>query len=563
MNIMCISARREAECNNLLDKYVTFMEKNDTYSLENILYTLQVGRKSYEYRWAATYDTAEEYVAALKGENLKCVKIGKNVKAKNNIIFAFAGQGSQYVGMGKELYEQNEIYKKHFDECADLLLNILKKDIRTIIFNSNNEEQLKQTEIAQPTIFSVEYALAKTLMDMGIKPKALIGHSLGEYTVACIAGVFELQDALRIVCKRGEMMQSCEKGSMLSVKLTEEEIRSKLLEGVEIAAINTSNLIVVAGKEEAISKQQALLEQEGVECRKLATSHGFHTAMIEPALEKLQYEIENTQTNMPQISYVSNLTGTWIDNKVQDVKYWLDHARNTVRFAQSSKFLLEKFADAIILEVGPGRTMTSLMRKSEAWSQKHKAVLFLDNKGNENELKQFYSGLMELWVSGVNINWNNYYKDKKMKRVPLPTYCFKKEVHILETKYQQETENISPVEVAKGQEVTCKEVTDSRENISTVYVEAEGEIEIRLVEFLERLLGVQPIGRYDNFFELGGNSMLATQVISWINNEYPINITMQDFFETSTVAELGEVINNLIMEVIGNLSLEELMNIVK
>lgn len=234
---------------------------------------------------------------------------------------------------------------------------------------------------------------------------------------------------------------------------------SILLEGVEIAAINTSNLIVVAGKEEAISKQQALLEQEGVECRKLATSHGFHTAMIEPALEKLQYEIENTQTNMPQISYVSNLTGTWIDNKVQDVKYWLDHARNTVRFAQSSKFLLEKFADAIILEVGPGRTMTSLMRKSEAWSQKHKAVLFLDNKGNENELKQFYSGLMELWVSGVNINWNNYYKDKKMKRVPLPTYCFKKEVHILETKYQQEAENISPVEVAKQELEVLKNQT--------------------------------------------------------------------------------------------------------
>lgn len=559
MNIMCLSARRESACNNIINKYKVFLETHDTINLENVLYTLQTGRKSYEYRWAAVCESREDYIKALKGENFKHVRIGKLVKKNNDIVFAFAGQGSQYLGMGKIFYQNNYLYKKYFDECADILLDILKDDVRKIIFEQDDERVIAQTNIAQPLIFSVEYSLAKTLMDLGIKPKALIGHSLGEYSAACIAGVFALKDALRIVCRRGEMMQRCETGAMLSVRIGEEEIKGRLLDGIEMAAVNAKDMCVVAGKSQDIVRQQRVFESEEIGCEILATSHGFHSFMIEPALDELKYEIENTKLSQPQIPYVSNLTGTWIkEEQVKDVNYWIQHARKMVKFREASNCILSNIPNAIIVETGPGRTMASLISKSDNWSDKNKKVLLLYNSGREHELRQFYSGIMELWVNGVDINWNSYYKGQGMKKVSLPTYCFERDTHILRTKYQNYNSIEYKTEINELYESSNVAIENNRNNISTVYEKPKGHIEINLAGFLEKLLGIKNIGRYDNFFELGGNSMLATQVISWINNQYPINITMTEFFEKSTICELADIVNEMLMEVLDNMSLEEL-----
>lgn len=559
MNVMCLSARKESVCNNIIDKFKVFFKTHDNINMDDVLYTLQVGRKNFEYRWAAVCETKEDFIRSLAGEDLKSVKMARMVKKNSNIIFAFAGQGSQYVGMGKMLYQNNCLYKKYFDECADILLNILKDDIRKIIFEQEDDEVLAQTRITQPVIFSVEYSLAKTLIDMGIKPRALIGHSLGEYTAACIADVFCLKDALRIVCKRGGMMQKCEAGSMLSVGLSEKNIRNRLIENIEIAAVNAEDMCVIAGRSQDVMRQQEILESEGIGCKKLATSHGFHTMLVEPALEELRNEIENTKLNQPQIPYVSNLTGAWIEGRqAVDVNYWLQHARRTVKFTEASNCILSTFQEALVLEVGPGRTMTSLIRKASNWSNKCRTTLFLANNGEENELKQFYNGLAELWISGVDINWNNYYRGRKMKKVPLPSYCFERDTHILNAKYQNYNlvENYS--ESNEEYEVDSTLFEKSRRNISAIYEEPKGDIEINLTNFLGKLLGIKNIGRYDNFFELGGNSMLGTQVISWVNNQYPVNMTMNQFFEKSTVCELAEAINAMLMEMLEGLSLEEM-----
>ena len=281
----------------------------------------------------------------------------------------FPGQGAQHVGMGRELYRHEGLFREQVDYCCEYLKQHLGFDLRDVLYPSEeNTDQaavrLKQTSVTQPALFVVEFALARVWMSWGVKPRAMIGHSIGEYVAACLAGVLTLEDALALVALRGKLMQSLPEGAMLSVALSEDELRGLLSPQLSLAVINGPSLSVASGPAEAIAELQDRLAGMNVACRRLVTSHAFHSRMMEPVLEEFRTQVARVKLNEPSIPYLSNLTGTWVQaSEVTEPGYWARHLRQTVRFAAGARELLGdgNGANSVLLEVGPGRTLSSLV----------------------------------------------------------------------------------------------------------------------------------------------------------------------------------------------------------
>ncbi len=277
----------------------------------------------------------------------------------------FPGQGAQYFGMGRELYERQPVFSVEVDHCAELLRSSLGVDLREIIYAhdlSPDEAaaRLAETRFAQPALFVVEYALAKLWMAWGVVPQAMIGHSIGEYVAACLAGVFSLEDALRLVAARGEIMQRQPRGAMLAVSLTPREVEAFLSDRISLAAVNSPSLCVLSGTIDAIEHLERQLSGDSVICRRLHTSHAFHSAMMKPAMEEFAAEVRSVERHVPQIPYLSNVTGQWItEADAVDPSYWARHLREPVQFSHGVAALLNDPA-IVLLEVGPGQTLSAL-----------------------------------------------------------------------------------------------------------------------------------------------------------------------------------------------------------
>ncbi len=308
-------------------------------------YTLQVGRRVFNHRRLVVAKDIEDTIAALDSPERV---LTQDRETKNRpVVFMFTGQGSQYVNMARELYEAESVFQQECDRCCELLQPYLGLDLRSLLYPKADLEQaaqqLQQTAIAQPAIFVIEYALAKLWMSWGIKPVAAIGHSIGEYVAATIAGVFSLEDALALVTARGQLMQQLPSGSMLAIPLSSAEIQPLLNENLSLAVINGISNCVVSGANEAITTLQDCLVTEGIDCRRLHTSHAFHSAMIEPILEPFRDRVSQVKLNPPQIPYISNVTGTWITAEdATNPDYWTTHLRQTVRFAEGLQELFKQ-----------------------------------------------------------------------------------------------------------------------------------------------------------------------------------------------------------------------------
>ncbi|MFD2585477.1 type I polyketide synthase, partial [Croceitalea marina] len=320
--LLVLSAKHESSLLRNKENLVRSLQDTEETNFADIAYTLQVGRKALEHKLAVVCENKEQAIEALNKSN--GVYTGYSETGNKELVFMFPGQGAQYATMGYGLYKREKVFRQEVDKCLDILRREMGEEVKAHLFpdeteGAGNSDTINETKYTQPLLFAIEYALARQLMAWGIEPDVMIGHSLGEYVAACISGVFNLTDALTLVCKRSALMDQLETGSMLSVALPEDKVKERLGGELSIAAINSPNNCVVSGPHEPVKKLEKALQQEGVFVKILKTSHAFHSAMMEPMLAEFKEAVKSIAINSPEIPYISNVTGKYITaEQVQD-----------------------------------------------------------------------------------------------------------------------------------------------------------------------------------------------------------------------------------------------------
>ena len=436
--LLMLSARTETALETASLNLSNYLKRNAEVELADAAFTLQTGRKSMQCRRFAVCRDTEEAAAVLEVLDPQRVINGNSSVRNPEITFMFPGQGAQYVNMAHGLYQSEPVFKETIDRCCKILKPILGFDLLELIYPKEADtgihaEKLQQTAITQPVLFVIEYAAAALFMSLGIYPASMIGHSIGEYVAACIAGVFSLEDALQLVAARGRLMQSAAPGSMLAVPLPEEKVIQYLREGLSIAAVNSPSLCVVSGTHESINELEQQLAQLDTACKSLHTSHAFHSAMMEPVLDEFRQIVSRIKMNSPEIPFISNLKGDWIsDSDAVDPEYWAGHLRGTVHFADGIRKLLQQ-PDGILLETGPGQTLCTLARQQPGSGNTH-AILSSIRHPRENlaDEEYFLNAAGRIWLAGVEIDWKNYYSNERRYRIPLPAYPFERQRYYIE-----------------------------------------------------------------------------------------------------------------------------------
>jgi acyl transferase domain-containing protein len=398
-------------------------------------------------------------------------------------------------------------------------------------------------------------------MSWGIRPKAMVGHSIGEFVAACLAGVISLEDALALVALRGRMMQGLPAGGMLSVRLPEGEVRKRLREPLSLAAVNSPSLCVVAGPLEALEKFERELSDAGVACRRLVTSHAFHSAMMDPLIDPLVDALSKVRLNSPQIPYVSGVTGAWITaDEATDARYWARHAREPVQFSAAIKEL-RKNPQAILLEVGPGNVLATLARQHGGFSPQQVVVSSLsDGFSGEGDFAALMNALGALWLAGEKPDWAALYRREDRQRVSLPTYPFERKRYWLESIADSAEPPIliSPVDAAMPKVVEAEpQIKQGMETLSIASNTQSGRdpmtsaanrtirIQAALVELFEDLSGVDLAATESTttFLELGFDSLFLTQAAQALQEKFGIKVTFRQLL--NDLASLNALTNYL------------------
>ena len=412
----------EAATASLLDH----ADAHPELSLADIGWTTLAGRRRFKHRRVSVVNDRAGLRDALEA---KAPVVGLDTETPT-LAFLFPGQEAQYPGMTRGLYKDEPAYREVVDQCAEILAPMLDTDIRQLMFEG--DDRIHETVFTQPALFTVEYSLARLLMSWGLEPRAMLGHSIGEYVAACLAGVFTLEEALELVTERGRLVQEAERGSMLAVIRPEEEAR-RYAEGLDVAAVNGPEITILSGPDEAVEAAAARLAEDKVAHRLLHTSHAFHSAMLDPVLDKFRQLLGRFELKPPKLPYLSNLTGTWVTpEEATDPETWVQQLRRTVRASDCITELL-KDPGTVCVEVGPGKTMTTLIRRHD-----RKAPVFATTRAANQEERpdqeRLLGAMAGLWTAGIDPDWAAVHDGKTLRRVPLPTYPFQREKYLAEVK---------------------------------------------------------------------------------------------------------------------------------
>ncbi|TRX53352.1 SDR family NAD(P)-dependent oxidoreductase [Fulvivirga sp. M361] len=446
-----ISAKSSTAYDNWRDKFYTHLEKHSSPSLADISYTLLTKREVFSHKGFVVGGSKEELLT--KVNDLSTEASAQNASSnltEPSVVFMFSGQGAQYMNMGIDLYRHEPLFQEKLDECLDRYHAITGKDIKEVLFSTHqdsDETVINETANAQPLLFAFEYALATFLIELGVRPHHMIGHSIGEYVAACLAGVFSLDDAIRLVAQRGELMQDMPKGTMLSVAITEAEITPYIDEEVALAAVNIATDCVLSGTNSGITALRERLSSEGIASVALKTSHAFHSHMMEPVLEAFEKCFEQVSLHEPSIPFVSSLTGDYIrKEEATSPTYWAKQLRHTVRFSDGLNKLLEN-DNIVLLEVGPGNTLVTFAARHKRKNATHKPISLIRHPKQAvvPDDAFFYQGMGKLWMNDVQIDWDSFFQQEERRTVTLPPYCFDPiKIEQVETdhSHKNNTENI-------------------------------------------------------------------------------------------------------------------------
>jgi len=529
--VWLLSGRTDEAVDQLAARMATFAEQAEGVDFAAAARTMSLGRKAMGQRASVVAHDWKSLAEKLGSGRLQKFEAAGVAPQQ---VWMFPGQGAQHPGMTSDLYQSQEGYRHDVDFCADFLKPLLGEDLRTVLFaeeGGDAAERLKHTVLAQPAIFVVEWALARQWARWGSRPEIMIGHSVGEFTAACLAGVFSVEDGLRILAERGKLMGEVPGGSMLSVRLAADELRERLPAELDLAAINGPELCVVAGESSAVAAFAATLEADGINVRELHTSHAFHSRMMDSVVPKFRQVIERVHLHAPKMSILSTVTGEMLDvDQATDPGYWAGHLRETVNFHGAIEAAAALEESRIYLEVGPGQTLTTLARQTAG----RRAVACISTcehpaSGAPDGARMLQS-LGDLWARGVDVDWAVVHGDASTQRVPLPTYPFQRRRAWLECKLLDR-----PLPAAAA--------ADASESIATEIEVVEEAAPVgflaRVGEVLENLSGIpaDEMTPQASFLELGFDSLLLTQAARELQKAFGVPIAFRDLMQNYPTLE--------------------------
>ena len=549
--LLVLSAKTSSALETATTNLRTHLEKNQDLELADVAYTLQVGRRAFDHRRIVVARDIPDAIQVITSRDPQYFSSHVHDARDPKVVFMFSGQGSQYVNAGKGIYETEDVFREHFDRCAELLEPQLKADLRELLYPADDQdaEKLTHTEITQPLLFVLEYSLARQWQHWGVRPQAMIGHSIGEYVAACLAGVFSLEDALSLVSARGRLMQTVASGAMLSVPMSPAEVKPLLREKLSLAAVNGEAQCVVSGQTDAIEELQKTLAEQGITNRRLHTSHAFHSEMMTPIMEPFRQLVSKVKLSKPKIPYVSNVTGTWItEQEATDPEYWVKHLRQAVLFADGLRLFV---ADPqwILLEVGPGNTLSSLAQRAKSRGQTLSSLRHPQQSMSDEAF--MLGSLGRLWMAGVRVDWSTFNSGPDHYRVPLPTYPFERQRYWIDRRFAFSGDEVQPV---IEEELPFVAPRGNREQASEEYVAPRSSLEESVAAVWQERLGIDRISVNENFYQLGGDSLLATQIVAELREMFSIDLSLKQFFDKQTISGVAECIEELVIAEVASLS---------
>ncbi len=550
--LLTLSAKTESALSTMCKGLAAWLEKHPERDLADVAWTLRFGRNDHPIRTSIVAATHAEAIEKLRGK----VAIG-TLQGERPVTFLFPGQGSQFPEMGLELYQTEPIFKETVDHCSAILEPLLGESLIEILYPTDSAttventvsaaEKLKNTGIAQPAIFVIEYALAKLWMSWGIVPDRMIGHSVGEFAAACLAGVFSLEDALLVLAKRAQLMRDLPGGAMRAVRMSKESVAPYLTDGVALAAANAPDISIVSGSYAAIEQFDARLEAEDIEPIKLHTSHAFHSEMMQPILEPFGAVVASVAMHAPTIELISTVTGRPLSaEEATSPAYWTRQLRQPVLFSDAITHAMRE-PNQLFLEIGPSKNLSTAAQRHAKREQNH---VLIDSLGHAKKAHPALEAMLEavgkLWQTGSTFNWEAFYANETRQKLALPTYPFERKRYWVDppqavnsqSNGSQQHGHHAPSDLPTFnvvqndlQPATCNlQPSAAQEQIMS---NRRNKIFENVTEILYELSGIDLVSADGDtsFIELGFDSLTLTQVSTLLKKTFKVNVKFRRLLE--------------------------------
>ena len=532
--LLLLSARTDAALTDATRNLAAYLDEAPA-ALGDVAFTLQRGRRYFSQRRFVVSATAAAAAEMLRNPQTRPVMTRLCESSAADVVFLFPGQGTQYAGMGRELYQREKVFRTWFDRCADIVQPLIGRDLRDVVF-AEDDGNLDQTRYAQPALFAVGYSLAQLWQSWGVRPRAMLGHSVGEFVAACLADVFSLEGGLRLITARAALMQAQPPGGMLSVRLPVERVRPWLGESCAVASINGPTLCVVSGPDEGLKSIADNCDREKVIYRRLRTSHAFHSPMMDAVVAPFAETVRSVRLAPPRVPILSTVNATWLTaEQATDPAYWADHLCATVRFSDALA-VADKELKPVLLEVGPRNTLATLARQ-QVIDRDVVVASLEESKDGVGERAALLHAAGRLWLSGVVLKFEALHPQQR-RRVPLPTYPFQRQrcwpdvtgkaarTASPERKHVERQPNTPAL--GPG-EVDARKPSEGESMVPT----RKQRLLSELLELFAESSGLDlPADAVEHtFFELGLDSLFLTQACLMVQREFQVPLSFRQLME--------------------------------
>ncbi|MFB7780987.1 type I polyketide synthase [Streptomyces bauhiniae] len=573
--LLLVSGRTPAAADQAARQLAEHLADSPATDLANAAWTLGTGRHHHAHRRFVVADDTARAAAALGAEGLAG---GTAEPTGRPVAFMFPGQGGQDVGMAAELYAHEPVFRRSLDDISEMAAGPLEMDLRDVLFPDSERERAAAAErmgsmaVGQPAVFAVQYALARLLVSLGVRPRAVVGHSLGAYAAGCLAGVFSLPDAVRLVVERGRLLDSLPAGGMAAVRLPESEVTPLLPPGLSVGAVNGPGQCTVTGPADLVARFARQQADRQVETRLLRIATAGHSALVEPIMKRFAGILSDLELSDPRLPMVSDTTGEWAGlDALRSVDYWVNHLRRPVRFGQALTTLFDS-SELALLDIGPGRTLATLAQQHPGYDGCLVAHASPHPAEATSDRTTLLRAVGRLWASGANVDLGALHSGELRRRVALPTYPFERRHYLVPP--------TGPARTASGAAGhTTAPSTDSparKANLGTLPGGAEegyspgrhrprgtgeghGQDEQRtpeaakdhqdkyevleaVLDAFRNALGIPDVEPHDGFLDLGGDSLLAAKLAAWAAAEFQVPVAAADVLRGTDAASLTRLI---------------------